>query len=132
MSLLTKAYSRPNGIGLSPDGRTLYIGNSDGDRPVVTATPLSEEYQLGEPRVLIDGTDLVGKEPGYPDGLTVGADGTLFATSPGGVWVLRPDGTVITKLRSEGPVSNVALSPAGDWLYLTNNTRLLRIKLFPQ
>ncbi|WP_116127940.1 SMP-30/gluconolactonase/LRE family protein [Lewinella sp. IMCC34183] len=129
VTLLTSDYSRPNGIGLSPDGRTLYLANSDGERPIVTATPLSADFTLGEPRVLIDGTDLVATEPGYPDGLTVAGDGTLFATSPGGVWVLRPDGRVISKIRSEGPVSNVTLSPDEAWLYLTNNSRLLRVKL---
>ncbi|NJB85608.1 gluconolactonase [Lewinella marina] len=131
VTLLTKEYSRPNGIGLSPDGRTLYIANSDGARAVVTATPLAEDFTLGEPRILIDGTELAGKEPGYPDGLAVAADGTVFATAPGGVWVVRPDGTVLSKIRSEGPVSNVCLSPAEDWLYLTNDNRLLRVKLNP-
>ena len=131
VTLLTDAYSRPNGIGLSPDERTLYIGNSDGERPVVTATPIGPDWELGEARVIIDGTDLVATQPGYPDGLTVARDGRLFATSPGGVWVLDGDGKLLSKIRSQGPVSNVALSPDEKWLYLTNNTRLLRVKINP-
>ena len=133
VTLLTKDYSRPNGIGLSPDGRTLYIGNSDGERAVVTATPiLDAAFTLGQPRNLIDGTSLVGQVPGVPDGLTVSRTGRIFATAPGGVWVVEPDGRVLAKVRSQAPVSNVTLSPAEDWLYLTNDDRLVRVKLTPR
>ena len=133
VSLLTKEYSRPNGIGLSPDGATLYIGNSDGKRAVVTATPiLDSTFALGEPRVLLDATPLTGELPGLPDGLTVSRSGRIFATGPGGVWVMEPDGSVIARVRSPAAVSNVALSPAEDWLYLTNDDRLVRVKINPQ
>ena len=130
VTLLTREYARPNGIGLSPDEKTLYIGNSDGERPIVTATPIAGDWSLGQPSILINGSDLVGKEPGYPDGLVVAADGTVFATAPGGVWVVQPDGQLIAKVKSTGPVSNVTLTPDEDWLYLTNNDRLLRVKLY--
>ncbi len=130
VTLLTKEYSRPNGIGLSPDQRTLYIGNSDGERAVVTATPiLDDHFTLGPARVLIDATALTATLPGLPDGLAVARDGRIYATCPGGVWVIEPDGTLLAKLRTTGPVSNVALSPAEDWLYLTNQDRLVRVKL---
>ncbi|PPK84257.1 gluconolactonase [Neolewinella xylanilytica] len=131
VSLLTKEYERPNGIGLSPDERTLYISNSHGPRPIVTATPIRADWTLGQPAILIDGTEFVDKEPGYPDGMAVSRQGHLFATAPGGVWVVRPDGTLIAKIKSVGPVSNVALSPEEDWLYLTNADRLLRVKIKP-
>ena len=133
VSLLTKAYSRPNGIGLSPDGRTLYIGNSDGNRAVVTATPiLDSAFTLGTPRVLLDATALTSELPGLPDGLAVSRNGRIFATGPGGVWVMEVDGSVIARVRSPAPVSNVALSLAEDWLYLTNDDRLVRVKMNPQ
>ena len=133
VSLLTKDYSRPNGIGLSPDGATLYIGNSDGKRAVVTASPiLDSAFTLGNPRVLLDATPLTGELPGLPDGLTVSRSGRIFATGPGGVYVMEPDGSVIARVRSPAPVSNVALSPAEDWLYLTNDDRLVRVKLNPR
>ena len=129
VSLLTREYERPNGIGLSPDERTLYIGNSHGERPIVTATPIKEDWTLGQPAILIDGSETVNKEPGYPDGLTVSRSGVLFATAPGGVWVVEPDGRLIAKIKSTGPVSNVELDPTEAWLYLTNDDRLLRVKL---
>ena len=129
VSLLTREYERPNGIGLSPNGRTLYIGNSHGERPIVTSTPIKEDWTLGQPAILIDGSETVNKEPGYPDGLAVSRSGLIFATAPGGVWVVEPDGRLIAKIKSTGPVSNVELDPAEEWLYLTNDDRLLRVKL---
>lgn len=130
VQLLTKEYSRPNGIGLSPDEQTLYIANSDRQRLILTATPiLDENFRLGQPKILIDGTELVGQFPGSTDGLEVASNGRIFATAPGGVWVLEPDGTLLAKVRSEKPVSNVALSAREDWLYLTNDDQLIRVKL---
>ena len=129
VKLLTREYERPNGIGLSPDERTLYIGNSHAERPIVTSTPINDDWTLGQPAILIDGSATVNKEPGYPDGLTVARSGLIFATAPGGVWVVEPDGRLIAKVKSNGPVSNVELDPTEEWLYLTNDDRLLRVKL---
>lgn len=134
--LLTKAYSRPNGIGLSPDNKTLYLSNSNAKRAVVTATPITFAEDplpptLGEPRILLDATHLVGKEPGVPDGLCVAKNGRIFATAPGGVWVLEPDGRVIAKVRTGLKVANVTLDPSEDWLYLASDYYLIRIKTTP-
>lgn len=130
VQLLSKAYSRPNGIGLSPDGKTLYVADSDRSRLTLTATPiLNDTFTLGEPVVLIAAAQLAGKEPGSTDGLAVGKNGRIFATAPGGVWVLEADGSLIAKIRTGLPVANVELAPAEDWLYLTSDYYLIRIKL---
>lgn len=130
VQLLTKEYDRPNGIGLSPDEKTLYIGNSDRSNFVVTATPiLDENFTLGEAKVLIDANKFVGKEIGSCDGLEVAKNGRIFATAPGGVWILEPDGKLVAKVRTGTPVSNVELSPAEDYLYLASDYYLIRLKL---
>lgn len=130
VQLLSRDYHRPNGIGLSPDGKTLYVANSDGAYPIVTATPiLDENYTLGPVDTLLNAINLVGKEVGYPDGLAVGKNGRIFATAPGGVWVLDPDGTLLSKVKTGLPVANVTLSPKEDWLYLTSDYYLIRVKL---
>ncbi|MGB3800369.1 MAG: SMP-30/gluconolactonase/LRE family protein [Lewinella sp.] len=131
VSLLTREYARPNGVALSPDERTIYISNSDPERPIVTSTPIRADWTLGQPAILIDGSELVDEEPGYPDGMAVSRNGHIYATGPGGVWVVQPDGKLIAKIKTTGRVANVALSPDENWLYLTNDDRLLRVQLIP-
>ncbi len=44
--------SRPNGIGLSPDSKTLYVANSDNEAaPIIKAFPVKEDGTLGEGRL---------------------------------------------------------------------------------
>ncbi|MEL7161353.1 MAG: SMP-30/gluconolactonase/LRE family protein [Bacteroidota bacterium] len=131
VQLLTKEYERPNGIGLSPDQKTLYVGNSDRSYFVVTATPiLDENFTLGERQELINATNLVGKEIGSCDGLAVAQNGRIFATAPGGVWVMEPDGELIAKIRTGQKTSNVEISPREDYVYLTSDYYLIRLKLY--
>ncbi len=93
VTLLVKDMTAPNGIGLSPDGRTLYVANSDPKRAVWMAYPLRNDGSVGEGRVFFDATSEVGKErPGSPDGLKVDAAGNLFATGPGGRERFEPGG----------------------------------------
>lgn len=130
LHLIDTSYLRPNGIDLSPDEKTLYVADSDQSRYVLTARPvLNDTFALGPPTRLIDAAHLSGKEPGSTDGLAVAENGRIFATAPGGVWVIEPDGTLIAKIRTGLPVANVGLSPAEDWLYLTSDYYLIRIKL---
>jgi gluconolactonase len=128
--LLSKDYLRPNGIGLSPDNKTLYVADSDRSRLTLTAIPiLDDTFALGEPIYLIKAAHLAGKVKGSTDGLAVGKNGRIFATAPGGVWILDPDGKVIAKITTGLPVANVELAPNEDWLYLTSDYYLIRIKL---
>ena len=70
VTLLTKALSRPNGLAFSPDEKTLYVANSDPQRAIWMAFPVTADGTLGEGKVLKDVTSMVAKEnPGLPDGL---------------------------------------------------------------
>lgn len=127
--------SRPNGVALAPDGRTLYVANSDPQRALWMAYELGESGALKSGTavsgdLLFDATDHVGEdEPGLPDGLKVDVNGHLFATGPGGLWVLHADGRALGRLRLPDPTANCAFGGDGHDLYLTSNHRLLRIRL---
>ena len=91
LTLLTDEMSRPNGIGLSPDEKTLYVANSDTERPIWMAFPIKEDGTLGEGRVFADARDQVGKAPGsLPDGMAVDADGQPLRHRPRRRLGLRP------------------------------------------
>lgn len=132
VTLLTKQLARPNGIGLSPDEKTLYVAQSDPQKAIWMAFPVTEEQLLGEGRIIHDATDQVGKLPGLPDGLCVAQDGTLWASGPGGIYVFQPDGKLIGRLLTGKRTSNCTLGgPGADkkTLYITVDDFLCRVRL---
>jgi gluconolactonase len=128
VSVLVKDLRAPNGIGLSPDGRTLYVGQSDGDRPVVMAYALAPDGTVSNGRVFFDTTPLRKNGPGAPDGLKVDRDGNVFTTGPGGVLVLTPKGEHLGTIATGVPTANLAFGDDGGTLYITANDKLCRVR----
>lgn len=131
LTVVSRELSRPNGIGLSPDDRVLYVANSDGDRPIIMAFDLRADGTAGAGRVLFDGTELRTrtKRRGAFDGLSVDEHGHLWATGPGGVLILAPDGRHLGTLLTERATANCCFGgPGGTTLYVTADERLMRIE----
>jgi gluconolactonase len=128
VSVLAKDLRAPNGIGLSPDGGTLYVGQSDPDRPVVMAYDLAKDGTVSNGRVFFDTTPLRKNGPGGPDGLKVDRDGNVFTTGPGGVVVVSPKGEYLGTIVTGIPTANLAFGDDGSTLYLTANDRLCRVR----
>jgi len=129
VTLLTKALTRPNGLAFSPDEKKLYVANSDPVRAVIMEFPVTGDGILGEGKVLKDVTSMVAKEnPGLPDGLRVDAAGNLFATGPGGVHVIAPDGTALGRIETGQATANCTWGDDGSVLYITADMFLVRLK----
>ncbi len=128
LALLTRELSRPNGIAFSPDEKTLYVANSDPARAVWMAFDVRADGTIANGRVLFDATKSVGKYKGLPDGLKVDRQGNLFATGPGGVLVLAPDGTQLGLIYTGEATSNCAWGDDGSSLYITADMYLVRIR----
>lgn len=128
LTLLTKELDRPNGIGLSPDGQTLYVAQSDPARPIWMAYPLLDNNTLAAGRLLHDASENIEEFPGLPDGLAVAPDGTIFGSGPGGIYVITPQGKLIGRLITGGRTSNCAFGGDG-YLYITADKNLCRIRL---
>ncbi|MDA1095177.1 MAG: SMP-30/gluconolactonase/LRE family protein [Acidobacteria bacterium] len=124
--LLVRDQSRPNGIALSPDESILYVANSDDANKVWMAYDL-DESGASNGRVFYDANDETAA--GAADGMKVDVAGNLFATGPGGVWVLAPDGTHLGTISTGEVTANVAWGNDGRTLYLTSSTSLYRIEL---
>ncbi|MEM7479128.1 MAG: SMP-30/gluconolactonase/LRE family protein [Planctomycetota bacterium] len=127
VTLLTKDIERPNGIAFSPDEKTLYVAQSNPSQANWTAFPVKEDGTLGSGKELFDATERVGKEPGLPDGMTVDAQGHIWASGPGGIYVFTPAGKLLGRLVTGERTSNCSFGP-GSYLYITADTYLLRIK----
>ena len=132
VTLLTKEMTRPNGVAFSPDEKTLYVAQSDPKAAVVQAFDVQPDGTLANSRVFFDATKMVGKAKGLPDGLKIDAHGNLFATGPGGVLVIAPDGAHLGTIRTGQATANCAFGDDGRTLYMTADMLLLRVKLSTQ
>lgn len=121
----------PNGIALSPDERWLYVAQSDPEAPHIFRAPLREGRPAGPLKRIFDASAfLAAGDPGLPDGMAVSAAGTLFATGPGGVLVLSPDGDLLARILTGRATANCAFGGAdGRDLYITANDRLMRARV---
>jgi gluconolactonase len=129
VTLLTKEMTRPNGLAFSPDFKTLYVAQSDPDAAIWKAFPVKEDGTLGEGRVFYDATAAVKEGlPGLPDGLKVDEKGNLWATGPGGVYVLTPEGKLLGRISTGERTANCTWGNDGTVLYLTADMYLCRIK----
>jgi gluconolactonase len=129
VTLLTKELSRPNGLAFSPDERTLYVANSDPEKAIWMAYPVNADGTIGAGKLVRDVTRMVSRDlPGLPDGLKVDAKGTLFATGPGGVHVMLPDGTLLGRLDTGQATSNCAWGEDGTTLFATADMFVVRVK----
>lgn len=131
LTLLTKELSRPNGIGFSPDGKILYVANSDPEKAIWMAYEVKEDGNIENGRVFYDATEQAKKEEGLPDGLAVHTDGYIFATGPGGVWIFKPDGTPLGIIKTGEATANCTFNSNETELYITADMYLLRLKLKP-
>lgn len=120
----------PNGVALSPDGNTLYVSNSDPRRPIWKAYTLDGSGRASHARVLADASrEVEAGLPGLPDGMSMAADGTLFASGPGGLWILRADGTPLGRIETGQAIANCAFGGDGRTLYLTSKDKLARVRV---
>src|SRR5688572_514955 len=130
LSVITDKLYRPNGIGFSPDEKTLYVANSDPKNAVWMAYSLNPDGTVASERVFYDSTPMVTAEnPGVPDGLKVDKAGNLYGSGPGGVWIFSPEGEKLGHIRTAQATANVGFNEDQSVLYLTSHMYLLRVVL---
>lgn len=131
--LLDGSHRRPNGIGLSPDEDMLYLALSDEMRPQVLGYSLGPDGLPTGARVFHDmRAHATQGWPGLPDGMDVAPDGHVFATGPGGVHVLAPDGRLLGIAATGKAIANCCVGEGGRSLFLTSHDRLCRVRLRPR
>ena len=128
LDLLIKNLTRPNGISISNDEKTLYVANSDNNNPIIMKYELSEDG-VKNPRIFFDGKKLAKKDEGLFDGLKVHPSGNVFATGPGGVLIIKENGDHIGTIRTEVRTANCAFDDKFEYLYMTSDMYLTRIKV---
>ena len=129
VSLLTRDMTRPNGLGFSPDGKTLYVSQSDPEDPIWRAFDVRPDESLGASRILFDAGSLAKARPGLPDGLKLDTEGNVFATGPGGVLILTPHGKHLGTILTGQATGNCAFGDDGRTLYITAHMYVMRVRL---
>ena len=89
---------RPNGIGFSPDGKKLYVSNSEPEMFV-------NVYDVNANGTVANGKRFITFPPpnpawGVPDGLKVDSAGNVWASGPDGIRVIDPTGKVLGQIKS--------------------------------
>lgn len=129
--LLDRSLSRPNGVALSPAHDRLYVACSDEARPEIRVYDLGPDgMPAGPGRRLVDfSAEFARKLPGLPDGLEVARTGHLFASGPGGLYIIAPDGTKLGLISTGKAIANCAFGEDGRTLFLTSSDMVARVRL---
>ncbi|PCD03423.1 gluconolactonase [Sphingomonas spermidinifaciens] len=114
----------PNGIGLSPKGDTLYI--ADFGQATIFAYPIARGGKLGTRRTVFT----FPKEPGGgADGLKVDKRGNIWATGPGGIWIMTPAGKQLGRIRLPEVAANIAFGEGGNAAWITASKSVYRVPI---
>ena len=127
LSLLIENIKAPNGIGFSPDERTLYVSDVNPNRAAWLAYDVQPDGTVTHGRVFFDATRW-RQDPFFgPDGFKVDRYGNIFGARPGGVSVIAPDGTLLGTIETGQPTSNVAWGEDGRTLFITGGSSVYRL-----
>lgn len=113
VSLVDDTLSEPNGVVLSPDGKTLYVGATGGN--VIMKYTVFPDGSTGNRTTFAN--------IGTPDGATIDCAGNLYWVSNGEglVHVFSPSGTQLGTISAGRPSTNAAFGgPDGRTLYITS------------
>ncbi|HUA82909.1 MAG TPA: SMP-30/gluconolactonase/LRE family protein [Bryobacteraceae bacterium] len=121
---IARLQTRPNGIALSPNGRILYV--SDSDARVIRAWDLDRAGAAANPRMFAE------KIPGVPDGLRTDEKGNVYVAAKE-IYVYNPQGEPIGHLQLPETPTNLAFGEADrQTLFVTTRTGVYRIQFGKQ
>jgi gluconolactonase len=93
------------------------------------AYDVKPDGNIANGKVLFNATAWTKTKKGVTDGMKVDKDGNLFATGPGGIYVIAPDGTHLGTIETDVPTGNLAWGEDGSTLFITSNRTVYRFKL---
>jgi gluconolactonase len=129
VSLLTKDMTRPNGLAFSPDEKLLYVAQSDETAAIWRVFDVQPDGTIANSRVFFDATSMTKTKKGLPDGMKIDTEGNLYATGPGGVFILSPQGKHLGTIVTGQATSNCAFGDDGHTLYMTADYFVMRVRL---
>jgi gluconolactonase len=128
VSRVTGDLAAPNGIGLSPDGKRLYVCPSQQAEMLVYE--VLAPGKLSEPKVFCTVEQPEGKQGTGADGITLDVQGNVYITTHIGVQIFSPDGNQVGVVRFPQQPANVCFG-GSDWktMFVTARTGLYRVRM---
>jgi gluconolactonase len=121
LEAVAKWKTRPNGITLSPNGKVLYV--ADSDARLIRAFDLDKSGAPSNERVVIE------KIPGVPDGIRTDEKGNLYVAAKS-VFVYSEDAKLIGTIELGETPSNLTFGDTDlETLFITARTVVYRVKL---
>lgn len=118
LEAIAKLKTRPNGIALSPNGKMLYVADSD-----ARAVRVYDLDHGAAERVLID------KIPGVPDGIRVDEKGDVWVAAKA-VYEYSPQAKLLGQIELSETPSNLAFGDADmETLFITARTTVYRVRI---
>lgn len=125
LRLLTKDLTQPNGLAFSPDGKRLYV--DDSELKNIRVYDMTSDGTLANGRLFGDETG--GKDEGVPDGMKVDTNGNLFVVGPKGIWVWDANGNHLGTIVTPEQPANLAWGDKDySTLYITATTSVYRLQ----
>lgn len=123
VQLLTKDLTQPNGLAFSPDGKKLYI--DDSDQRNIRVYDFHADGSVSNGRIF---ATEVSPGHGVPDGMKLDIQGNLYVTGPLGIWVWTPEGQHLGTIVLPEQPANLAWGDSDyGTLYITATTSVYKL-----
>ena len=125
--LLARDFPFPNGLCFSPDESVLYVNDSSAMH--IRAFGVTASGSIENGGVFLEQPFSEAYPTGRPDGMKVDEQGNLYATGPGGIWIVRPEGELLGIVETPETAQNLTWGGDGwSMLFVTAGTSVYRLQ----
>jgi gluconolactonase len=135
VSMVADSLDKPNGLAFSPDETTLYVGDSGANHEPGSFDPARPHrvraFDVVSGGRLANERPFCTIDPGFPDGIKVDTDGSVYVSTFSGVQIFDPDGELLGEIELPGAVNFTFGGRDRDLLLITADHAIWAVRLDP-